>query len=245
MLNRGGMGGYDHSLTMFSPDGRLFQVEYALEAVRRGTLTVGIKNKAGAVIVIIKKLPSSLMDPESYPKLYQVDNHVGVATSGLHADSRILVDYARVQCQVNRLSYNEPVRLGTLVRKLADIKQQFTQYGGRRPFGSALLFIGVDSDGQSQLMTTSPTGRYWSWKATCLGTNEEQANKLLKEKYSDVSEGTLEDIMLLGLQVQKDCAEDEIKPEMVVIAYVDANATEPEYSLLDKTKIKEIVKKLS
>ncbi|MBD3350172.1 MAG: archaeal proteasome endopeptidase complex subunit alpha [Candidatus Lokiarchaeota archaeon] len=219
MLNKSGMGGYDRSLTMFSPEGRLFQVEYALESVKKGTLAIGIKGSSGAILAIHKKLSSKLMDPESIHKIYQVDEHIGCAISGLHADSRILVDYARVQCQVNKLTYNENVRLRTLVRKLADIIQQYTQYGGVRPFGSALMFIAVDADGP-QLMTTSPTGRYWNWKAHAIGINENQAKTILKENYD--KDASLDDMKKLALKVLKKTSEDELDPELLQIAYVDA-----------------------
>lgn len=238
MLNRGGMG-YDRSLTMFSPEGRLYQVEYALESVRKGTLAVGIKSKHGAVIIIQKKLGTPLMDSESIQKIFQVDKHIGCAISGLHADSRILVNYARVQCQVNQLSYSEPVRLRTLVRKLADIKQQYTQHGGVRPFGSALLFIAVDPDGP-QCMTTSPTGRYFNWEATAMGINSEQAKNELKEKYD--ADATLEDIKLMGMEVLKSCTEDEFDPELIQIAYVDME--EKLFKMEEKVNLKALFEKL-
>ena len=112
MLPRNSQGlGYDRAISTFSPEGRLYQVEYALEAVRRGTLAVGVKCPSGAVIVVQKKLPSALMDPETINKIYALDQHMGCAISGLHADARILVDYARVQAQIHRLTYDEPLRL--------------------------------------------------------------------------------------------------------------------------------------
>lgn len=238
MLNRGGMG-YDRSLTMFSPEGRLYQVEYALESVRKGTLAIGIKSKHGAVIIIQKKLSTPLMDGESIQKIFQVDKHIGCAISGLHADSRVLVNYARVQCQVNQLSYSEPVRLRTLVRKLADIKQQYTQHGGVRPFGSALLFIAVDSDGP-QCMTTSPTGRYFNWEATAMGINSDQAKNELKEKYD--SDASLEQTKLLGLEVLKNCTEDELDPELLQIAYVDNE--EKIFKIEEKADVEKLFKKI-
>lgn len=240
MMNRSAMGGYDRSLTMFSPDGRLLQVEYALEAVRRGTLAVGIKSKAGAVIVVRKKATSPLMDLESVHKVFKVDEHIGCAISGLHADSRILVDYARILCQNFRLTYDEPTRLKTLVKKLADIKQRVTQYGGTRPFGSALLFIAVDSDGP-QCMSTSPSGTFWSWNATAMGSNEEQARKILNENYKE--DADLDGIMMLGLKVQKECSDEDIDPAGIHIGYVDIK--EKTFKFAEPEKIKSLFSQLS
>ena len=126
----GGGRTYDRALTVFSPEGRLFQVEYALEAVRRGTLAVAVKAKDDVCLAAQIKIPSTLMKADSIDKIFQVDEHVGVAISGLHADSRALINYARVQAQSFRLTYDEPVRLNMLVKTIADIKQQYTQYGG-------------------------------------------------------------------------------------------------------------------
>lgn len=236
MLNKS-TGGYDRSLTMFSPEGRLFQVEYALEAVRRGTLAVGIKSKTGgAVIVIRKKIPSKLMDPGSIRKMFEIDDHIGCAISGLHADSRILVDWTRVQCQVNRLSYDEPIKLRTLARRVADIKQSYTQHGGTRPFGSALLFIGVDTEG-SQLFTTSPSGTYTEWKATSFGTGEASAKKILKDNYKENM--TLDELMILGLKVQKEASDEEIETSEYKIGYVDIK--ESLFKRATAKKIKELV----
>ena len=126
----GGQLKYDRALTVFSPEGRLYQVEYALEAVRRGTLAVAIKSKEDVCLAAQIKIPSKLMDPDSIDKVFQIDRHAGVAIAGLHADSRMLINYARVQAQSFRLTYDEPVLLSMLVKTIADLKQIYTQYGG-------------------------------------------------------------------------------------------------------------------
>lgn len=126
----GGQIKYDRALTVFSPEGRLYQVEYALEAVRRGTLAVAIKSNEDVCLAAQIKIPSILMNADSIDKIFQIDDHIGVAISGLHADSRILINYSRVQAQSFRLTYDEPVRLNMLVKTIADLKQIYTQYGG-------------------------------------------------------------------------------------------------------------------
>ena len=161
--------GYDHGITTFSPDGRLFQVEYARESVKRGTTTAGLKFKNGVVLVCDKRIISRLIIPESIEKMFKIDNHVGVATSGLMADARQLVARSRVEAQINRITYGATVPIDVLVKKICDFKQSFTQYGGSRPFGTALLIGGVDDNG-IHLYETDPSGAYQSYHAGAIGS---------------------------------------------------------------------------
>ena len=131
--------GYDHGITTFSPDGRLFQVEYARESVKRGTTTAGLKFRDGVVLVCDKRIASRLIIPESIEKMFKIDGHVGIATSGLVADARQLVARARVEAQINRITYAATVPVDILTKKICDFKQSFTQYGGSRPFGTDLF----------------------------------------------------------------------------------------------------------
>ena len=233
MMRRGDDAGYDRSLTMFSPEGRLYQVEYALEAVRRGTLVIAAKSKAGAVLVTRKKF-TKLMDSSTIEKIFQMDEHMGCAIAGLHADSRILVDYARVQCQVHRLTYSEPVRIQTITRKLADIKQQYSQHGGVRPFGSSLLIVGIDPDGMPRITTTSPSGIYWSWRGTAMGRNADTARETLEKELND--EMSMEELVKLGIKILKESTDEEFEDENLSIATVSAE--ERKFELLKYDRIK-------
>jgi proteasome alpha subunit len=235
MMRRGGedSGGYDRSLTMFSPEGRLYQVEYALEAVRRGTLCIGLKSKEGVTLITRKKY-QKLMDPATIQKIFRMDEHIGCSISGLHADSRILVDYARVQCQVHRLTYNEPVRVKTITRKLADIKQQYTQHGGVRPFGTALLIIGVDPDGIPRIMTTNPSGTYWAWKGATMGRNSDTAREKLNEELKD--DMSIEELIKLGIKILKDATEEEIEDDTLQIAVISSEERKFEQLTQDEIK---------
>src|SRR5438093_10964 len=142
-----GQMAYDRAITVFSPDGRLFQVEYARVAVTRGNTTVGLKFKNGIVLMADKKIGSRLVETSSIEKIFQIDEHVGAATSGLVADARVLVDYARLVAQINKVTYSEKIGVDLLVKRICDYKQNYTQYGGVRPFGTALLVAGVDDLG--------------------------------------------------------------------------------------------------
>ena len=159
---------YDRAITVFSPDGRLFQVEYAREAVKRGTTTVGLKYSTGVVLIVDKRISSHLIEPGSIEKIFKIDNHIGCATSGLVADARSLIDRARIDAQINEITYNERIQVKTLVKKICDFKQTYTQYGGVRPFGTALLVAGVDEIGP-QLFSTDPSGALMEYKASSEG----------------------------------------------------------------------------
>jgi len=174
--------GYDRAITVFSPDGRLYQVEYALETVRRGTIAVGIKTKEGIVIAVEEK-PRKLQISETAQKIFQVDDHIGVAAAGYIPDARSQVDNARFFSQSNKLIYAEPVDVETVVKHLADQCQQFTQYAGVRPFGVALIIGGVDNNNQTQLFLTDPSGTYISYDAVSIGSGSDQVTEFLEKNY--------------------------------------------------------------
>ena len=173
--------GYDRAITVFSPDGRLYQVEYAIETVRRGTVAVGIKSKDGIVIAVEEK-PRKLQISETAQKIFQIDDHVGVAAAGYIPDARSQVDNARFFSQSNKMIYDEPVDVETIAKHLADQCQQFTQYAGVRPFGVALILGGIDSKGSS-LYLTDPSGTYISYDAVAIGSGSEQVTEFLEKTY--------------------------------------------------------------
>jgi proteasome alpha subunit len=175
--------GYDRAITVFSPEGRLYQVEYATEAVRLGPLAVGVKAKDGVVLAGEKRSPNPLVDLSTLSKLLLIDDHVGTAIAGLPADARKLIDQARVKAQINRLSYDEPISIQALVVDVCDTKQMHTQYGGVRPFGVSLLVGGIDDNGP-QLYTTDPSGSYWGWKATAIGKDADVVREFFVKEYS-------------------------------------------------------------
>lgn len=175
---------YDRAITVFSPDGRLFQVEYAREAVKRGTTTVGLKFRDGVVLIVDKRITSHLIEPQSIEKIFKLDDHIGCATSGLVADARVLVDRARVDAQLNRITYDEPIEVESLVKKVCDFKQTYTQYGGVRPFGTALLIAGMDRNG-THLFETDPSGALMAYKASSIGAGRNAVMEVFEEEYRD------------------------------------------------------------
>jgi len=188
---------YDRAITVFSPDGRLFQVEYAREAVKRGTTTVGLKFNDGAILIIDKRITSPLIEPSSIEKIFKIDDFIGCATSGLVADARVLVDRARIESQINKITYNERIPVDVLVKKICDFKQNYTQYGGVRPFGTALLIAGVDDKGV-HLYETDPSGAMMSYKAGSIGSGRSVVMEIFEEKYKP--DMALDPAVKLGLE---------------------------------------------
>jgi len=175
--------GYDRAITVFSPDGRLYQVEYAIETVRRGTIAVGIKSKDGIVIAVEEK-PRKLQISDVAQKIFQVDDHVGLAAAGYIPDARSQVDNARFFSQSNKLIYDEPVEVETIAKHLADQSQQFTQYAGVRPFGVSLIIGGVVNN-NPELYLTDPSGTYISYEAIAIGSDSDKVTDFLEKTYTN------------------------------------------------------------
>lgn len=212
--------GYDHGVSTFSPDGRLYQVEYARESVKRGTTTVGLKYKDGVVLIVDKRISSKLVIADSIEKMYQIDDHIGITTSGLVADARQLVDRARVQCQINKMTYGDPIGVTSLVKKMCDHLQSFTQYGGARPFGTALLIAGLDNEG-IHLFETDPSGAYQSYQAGAIGRGKSTVMDYFEAKWKENM--TQNAAIKLGLEALRESMDDDLNSDTVEIAIVDSN----------------------
>jgi proteasome alpha subunit len=177
-------GAYDRAITVFSPDGRLFQVEYALETVNRGATILGLVCPEGIVLGAEEKIESKLQDSSFTWKIFEVDTHIGAAVVGLGSDARILIDQARVFCQSNRLMYDEPIDIEMISKRIGDIKQLYTQHAGVRPFGVSIILGGVDKTG-SRLFSTDPSGTYRAYKAVAVGVGREAVEAVLKAEYRE------------------------------------------------------------
>ena len=212
MANRG----YDMTPTMYSPDGRIYQVEYALETVKRGTLAIGIKSKDGIIIAVEEKA-RTLQVSEVTQKIFQVDEHIGVAAAGYIPDARVQVDNARYFSQSNKLTYDEPVEIETVAKHLADQNHKFTQYSGVRPFGVALILAGVDRKG-SQIVTIDPSGTYVSYSAVAIGLGSDEVNDFLEKNYKDdmsLEEAASLAIAAINLKSEEKVGTDHIKMSKV------------------------------
>jgi len=228
---------YDRGITVFSPDGRLFQVEYAREAVKKGTTTIGLKFKGGVALIVDKRVPSRLVEPRSIEKIYSIDSHIGCATSGLVADARILVDQARKDAQIHKITYGENIGVEGLVKKICDFKQNYTQYGGVRPFGTALLMAGVDELG-SHLFETDPSGALVAYRAGCIGAGRPTVMEMFEKEFKDGM--SYNDALLLGIKALKAAVDDELTAQTVEIGVVDSDRR---FKRLTENELEGLIKK--
>lgn len=223
--------GYDRAITVFSPDGRLYQVEYAIETVRRGTLAVGIKSKDGLVLAVEEK-PRKLQNSDVTQKIFQVDDHIGVAAAGYIPDARSQVDNARFFSQSNRMIYDEPIEVESVAKHLADQCQQFTQYAGVRPFGVALIIAGIDKSG-STIFLTDPSGTYISYDAVAIGAGSDQVTEYLEKYYK--KDMSFEDAAAIAIESIYLVSEDKEGTKHIKMAHILNDA-----KLMTKTPEKDI-----
>ncbi|MDJ0269563.1 MAG: archaeal proteasome endopeptidase complex subunit alpha [Aigarchaeota archaeon] len=190
-------GAYDRAITVFSPQGRLYQVEYALETVRSGSTALAVTCKEGVVMAVEERMHTRLQNPDFSWKLFQVDEHIGAAAAGLNSDARVLVDNARIYSQTLRLSYDEEPTIEAVAKRVGDIMQIYTQHGGVRPFGAALLISGVDRTG-SRLFYAEPSGLVLEYAAWAIGRGADRVKEMFENSYK--KEMTLDEAVKLALQ---------------------------------------------
>ena len=211
--------GYDMTPTMYSPDGRIYQVEYAIETVKRGTLALGISTKEG-VIMAVEEKPRTLQTKNITQKIFQVDHHIGVAAAGYIPDARVQVDGARFFSQGNKMTYDESVEIGTVAKYLADQAHQFTQYGGVRPNGVAMIIAGVDQKGES-VYVTDPSGTYVQFSAIAIGAGSDDVNEFLEKYYNkdmSLDEAAALAIAAINLKADKKDDIDNVKMAKITSA---------------------------
>ncbi len=230
---------YDRGITIFSPDGRLYQVEYAREAVKRGSPSIGIRTSDGIVLAADTSTRQLLQERSSVEKIHKADEHIGIASAGHVADARQLIDFARQMAQINRLRYQEPIGIEALSKYVTDHIQQYTQIGGARPFGSSLIIGGIE-DGSPRLFETDPSGTPYEWKAVSIGSDRPKIRAFLEEHYS--SDLSLESGIELALKSLAEASEEGLDPEGVGVATIPV--TTALFSPLDSKEVGKYIKKL-
>lgn len=235
---------YDNRTTTFAPDGNLFQVQYAMEAISQAGSAVGVLASNGVVLAAEKRITSKLLDiRKSTEKMYKIDDHVAVAVAGITSDANILLNYARLQAQQYTYGYQEQIPIEQLLMQVCDLKQGYTQFGGLRPFGVAFLFAGWDQHFGFQLYQSDPSGNYGGWKAKAIGANNQAAQSILKTDYKD--EMKLDDALILAVKVlSKTMDTTAPTPDKMEFATItrDADGTVV-YHVFTKQELEDLLKK--
>jgi len=232
------MMGYDRTSTMFSPDGRLMQVEYAKKTVRQGTSALGLVCKDGVLLMADKRILDKFIVAQSVEKVFQIDQHIGASATGLLMDGRVLIERAQILAQQHRVTYDEAMDVQTMVKEICNYKQMFTQMGGVRPFGVSLLFAGVDLDDEAKLFLTDPTGIFFEYKAIAIGEGETEIKEILDKEYKETL--TIEQGVQLSIKALRKFLNKDFDAERIDGSYIKKG--EKQFVRLTKDYLKKIAK---
>ncbi len=231
------MMGYDRAAVMFSPDGRLLQVEYAKKTVRQGSTAIGIICKDGVVLVTDKRIVDPLIVKEAVEKIWQIDDHIGSTASGILSDARVLIERAQVKAQQHMVTYDSPIDVLSVVKDICNLKQICTQSGGLRPFGVSLLVAGIDEDGP-KLYETDPTGIYFRYKASAIGECEIEVEEILQKHYNENM--SVEDGIKLAVSALRKALGKNFHIDRLDCAYI--KSYEKKFSKLQNSELDKYVK---
>lgn len=209
--------GYDRSASMFSPDGHLLQVEYAEKTVRLGSSSIAMACSDGVFIISDRRINDKLISPESANKIYEIDSHIIASAAGILSDARVLIERARIQAQQNRVTYDSPIEVESIIREIANTKQMFTQYGGGRPFGVSIMVAGIEEK-KSEVYVSDITGNYFSYYANAIGENDEKIKEMLRKKYD--KNLTIEKGLKLAFSIFKEILEKNFDVNRFDVAYI-------------------------
>ena len=210
--------GYDRTATMFTPEGHLLQVEYAEKTVRLGSSSIAMVCEDGVFILADKRLDDNLIVPSSAQKIYEIDSHIMSSVAGIISDARVLIDKAQLLAQQNRITYDSEIEPELIIKEISNIKQQFTQYGGARPFGASLIVAGIQ-DGKPKLYTSDITGNYFGYFANAIGENDIKIKEMLREKYKQgfrIKQG-----VDVALKIMKEVQGDKFDLKKLELAYIN------------------------
>ena len=225
--------GYDRAITMFSPDGRLLQVEYAKKTVKQGSTAIGLVCKDGIVIVTDKRIIDKLIVPEATEKIFKIDDHIATTAAGILSDARVLIERSQLKAQQHRVTYDSPIDVLSIVKDVCDLNQICTQSAGLRPFGVSLLIAGIDEDGEARLFETDPTGIYFQYRATVIGEGETEVEEMLHKHYKE--DITVEDGVKLAVKSLIKAVGDGFNAERLDIVTIDKDKRQ--FKKLSKTEI--------
>jgi proteasome alpha subunit len=230
--------GYDRAATMFSPDGHILQVEYAEKTVRLGSASIGIVCSDGIVIIADKRMNDSLMTPESANKISEIDHHIIGTAAGILSDARVLIERAQLISQQHRVTYDSPIDVASVVKDISDIKQQYTQHPGVRPFGVAVMVAGIDS--KNRLFVSDITGNYFEFHATAIGENDEKIKEHLRKDYK--SSIKIDEALKLGLNIFREVKGKNFNIDNFDAAFILGGEKEKKVQRLNGEKLKKHIK---
>ncbi|KHO45875.1 MAG: proteasome alpha subunit [archaeon GW2011_AR3] len=230
--------GYDRAITMFSPDGRLLQVEYAKKTVKQGSTAIGMTCSDGVILVTDKRIVDELVVPEAVEKIFQIDDHIGSTASGILSDARVLIERAQVRAQQHRVVYDSPIDTLTIVKDICNLKQITTQSGGLRPFGVSVLIAGIDN-GTPKLFETDPTGIYFQYKATVIGEGETVIEEILHKEYK--TDLTIDEGMKLAVNSLAKFLDKNFNAERIDCAFISIK--DKKFTRLSKDEITKVIQK--
>ena len=227
--------GYDRTATMFSPDGHLLQVEYAEKTVRLGSASIGMVCSDGVFILADKRIEDALIVKESANKISEIDFHIIASVAGIVSDARVLIERAQLLAQQHRITYDSPIETESVVKEIANVKQQFTQYGGARPFGVSMMTAGINRK-KMELFVSDITGNYFSYHANAIGESDDKIKEKLREKYKQnlkIKEG-----IKLALDIFKEVKGNKFSLSKFELVYI--NSENKKIERIEGEKIKEI-----
>lgn len=229
--------GYDRTATMFSPEGTILQVEYAQKTVRLGSSSIGMICSDGVLILADKRIKDKLVVEESSNKVYEIDNHIISSAAGIVSDAKVLVERAQIVAQQHRITYDSPIEPELIIKEIAGLKQQFTQYGGARPFGVSMMVAGI-KDGQPELFTSDITGNYFSYHANAIGENDEKIKEKLREEYK--KELNIKKGAKVALDIFKEIQGKDFDLERFELVYIEKE--DPKLKRIVKDDLKNFAK---
>ena len=227
--------GYDRTATMFSPEGHLLQVEYAEKTVRLGSASVGMKCSDGVFIIADKRVKDTLIVQESANKIHEIDSHIIVSVAGIIADARVLIERSQVLAQQHRITYDSEIEPELIIKEISSTQQQFTQYGGARPFGVSLMVAGINNN-KAVLYTSDITGNYFSYYANAIGENDDKLRDKLKEKYK--KDLTIKEGVKIALKIFEEIQEKDFNIDRFEMGYIEND--DCKLKKLEGDKIKEL-----
>jgi proteasome alpha subunit len=232
------MMGYDRAITMFSPDGRLLQVEYAKKTVRQGSTAIGIVCSDGIILAADKRIVDKLIVPESVEKIFEIDTHIAATAAGILSDARVLIERSQLKAQQHRVTYDAPIDIVAIVKDIGSLCQITTQSGGLRPFGVSLLVAGVDPDGTPRLFETDPTGIFFQFKATVIGEAEPEIEEILAKEYSEKM--TMEEGLKLAMVALNKVLDKNFNVERIDAAVIPISTKKIEH--LSREKLEKLLR---